>query len=124
MTTISATTDNAGNSGLKNVNVDEILYLEVESKTSTIMLVTLFKTYYTTGTLNYWTHVLNKSGHCFHAADRSCSVNISKIVAIEPKFKIAYFDYHDQSKRCMMSKGGMREVLEMLEQTHTSYQLQ
>lgn len=123
MIAISATLDIKGNSGIVTVPAEEIYYLGAESKSSMIILETASKTYYTPGTLAYWTHVLNKSGHNFHVADRSNSINISKIVEIDETFKIAYFDKNDRSKKCTMSSTGKREVMELLAQSNTSYVL-
>ncbi|OMF95037.1 LytTR family transcriptional regulator DNA-binding domain-containing protein [Paenibacillus sp. FSL R7-0333] len=121
--TISATLDEKGNSGIINVLVDEVYYLGVESRSSMILLETPSRTYYTPGTLNYWTHVLNRSGYHFHIADRSNSINISKIVEVDERYKIAFFDKHDRSKKCTMSSTGKREVMELLSQTNTPYVL-
>jgi len=116
----SVTENFHGSGGLVEVDIREVLSLGVDSKTSTIVIQTRNATYYTSGTLRYWTHVLNSSGYHFLIADRNNSINISKIVMIDKYQKIAYFDLNDHSISCTMSKSGLGEVLGMLEETNTT----
>lgn len=116
----SVTRDIQGNTGLTNVNIEEVLYLGVDSRTSTIIVNTRKEVYYTTGTLKYWTHLLNSDGYHFIAADRTFSVNVCKIVMINKIDKLAYFDLNDLSKHCTLSKSGLKEVIAKLNLINTS----
>ena len=116
----SVTKDFHGSTGLIEINIEEALYLGVDSKTSTIIVNTRRDVYFTTGTLRYWTHVLNSSGYHFIVADRTSSVNVSKIVMIDKNLKIAYFDLNDLTCRCTLSKSGYYEVVTTLNQIQAS----
>ncbi|WP_438494980.1 LytTR family transcriptional regulator DNA-binding domain-containing protein [Paenibacillus sp. IHBB 3054] len=115
---ISATKDIEGYSGLTAVKGEDILFLAIESRAGVIILHTLNSIYYTTGTLKYWTKVLNASGYCFMLADRNNSINISNIVEINKLLKVAYFEPAGvrtrTSKFSTMSKSGLNEVLHLM----------
>lgn len=117
---ISATRDPEGNSGITSVRVEDILYLGVDSRSAIIIIETIQQTYYTTGTLRYWTHVLNKTGYNFLLADRNNSIQVPKIVEVNELTKIAYFDINDKSKYCTMSRSGLKEVLGIITKLNTS----
>lgn len=47
------------------VRGEDIIFLGTDSSSSIILLHTLDSVFYTTGTLKYWTRVLNASGYTF-----------------------------------------------------------
>ncbi|MBW4085808.1 LytTR family transcriptional regulator DNA-binding domain-containing protein [Paenibacillus sp. S150] len=116
MCIISATKDVEGRSGLVSVSGDDIIFLGTDSSSSIILLHTLSSVFYTTGTLKYWTRVLNASGYTFYLADRNNSINIRNIAEINNLLKIAYFERErtKDSKYCTMSKSGIKKVCQLV----------
>ncbi|UQZ33209.1 hypothetical protein C2I18_06345 [Paenibacillus sp. PK3_47] len=121
MCIISATRDLEGRSGLVSVKAEDIIFLGTESSASIILLHTVDSVYYTTGTLKYWTRVLNASGYTFYLADRNNSINIRNIVEINTFLKIAYFERErtKNSKYCTMSKSGLKKVCQLVGETNS-----
>ncbi|OKP97760.1 LytTR family transcriptional regulator DNA-binding domain-containing protein [Paenibacillus sp. P46E] len=122
MCIISATKDVEGRSGLVPVRGDDIIFLGTDSSSSTILLHTLDSVFYTTGTLKYWTRVLNASGYTFYLADRNNSINIQNIVEINNLLKVAYFERErtNDSKYCTMSKSGIKKVCQLVRESKSS----
>ncbi len=122
MSIISATKDLEGQSGLVPVRGEDIIFLGTDSSSSIILLHTLDSVFYTTGTLKYWTRVLNASGYTFYLADRNNSINIHNIVEINSLLKVAYFERErtKDSKYCTMSKSGIKKVCQLVGELNTS----
>ncbi|MFP4978782.1 LytTR family transcriptional regulator DNA-binding domain-containing protein [Paenibacillus sp. CN-4] len=107
---LSVTPDMEGDAGMVQLPLDKVLFLGVNGRSGIILVHTLTDVFYTTGTLKYWTHVLNQSGYDFVLADRNNSINLRNIYDINPILKLAYFDKDDRSKFCTMSSSGLKEV--------------
>ena len=112
MTIISVTRDPAGNSGLISIDADEILMLEYSSKEDRIILHTTDHSFFTMGTLKYWTDALNGTGYKYALVDRGNSLNLEKVVLLDKTYNLAFFesDIHSQSKRCMIASQRFKEV--------------
>ncbi|AIQ69510.1 LytTR family DNA-binding domain-containing protein [Paenibacillus graminis] len=112
MVILSVTKDHAGKRGLYPLPVEDILYLRFSSKYRCVVVTTAVREYYTTGTLNYWTEVINNSGFRFSLADRTASINLMKVVQVDRFSKTAFFD---GDEKCMLSEKGyktlMKEIL-------------
>ncbi|MCL6601667.1 MAG: LytTR family transcriptional regulator DNA-binding domain-containing protein [Paenibacillus sp.] len=117
MKSLSVTKDLDGLSGIVQLNIDDIAFLEFDSRSGKIFIHTIEdRIFYTVGSLKYWTMVLNNSGYRFFVADRNNAVHIDKIVEMNGLLKVAYFQTNrtNASKHCTMSKSGYKEVSELL----------
>ncbi|WP_410514996.1 LytTR family DNA-binding domain-containing protein [Paenibacillus sp. BR2-3] len=117
MATITVTRDPAGISGIFSINVDEILMLEYSRREDRIVVHTEDNSFFTVGTLKYWTDALNGSGHKFAMVDRGNSLNLEKVVRIDETFNVAYFEdaIDSNSKRCMIARHRIKEVKNALD---------
>jgi len=116
MNCLSVTKDENGYSGLVQLNIADIAFLE--SRTGKILIHTIHNdTFYTVGSLKYWTQVLNSTGFSFFIADRNNSVHMDNIVEMNGFLKVAYFERNrgNTSKHCTMSKSGYKEVSMLLD---------
>ncbi|MGG1618262.1 LytTR family transcriptional regulator DNA-binding domain-containing protein [Paenibacillus sp. NRS-1781] len=78
--------------GLIVIPVPDICYGEYDSSIERIKIHTHKHTFYTTGSLIYWTTILNNSGYNFHKADRYHMINVDNIVEMDSKLRYVYFD--------------------------------
>ncbi|MNI34611.1 LytTr DNA-binding domain protein [compost metagenome] len=113
MSTLSVTSDIAGNSGFINVPINKVWYLVHSSSANRIVVHTRDQEYYLMGPLSYWTFVINNTGFRFTEGDRSASVNLDNVVRVNEVFKMAYFD--DGKNGCMLSSKGYAELKKQLE---------
>jgi len=117
MNSLSVTKDPDGLQGLVLLSIDDIAFLEFDSRLCKIVIHTIHNdVFYTVGSLKYWTQVLNSTGYRFFVADRNNSVHIDNIVEMNGLLKLAYFEENrtSASKQCTMSKSGYNEVSELL----------
>ncbi|MGE7052951.1 LytTR family transcriptional regulator DNA-binding domain-containing protein, partial [Paenibacillus glucanolyticus] len=94
---LTVTRDIEGESGIVNLKVSDILFLEWSTRAERVVVHTRVGEYYMTGILKYWTSVLNNSGFTFRVVDRNSAVNVNQIEMLDSNLKIAYFDTHDLS---------------------------
>ncbi|MDQ0193975.1 LytTR family transcriptional regulator DNA-binding domain-containing protein [Paenibacillus wynnii] len=117
MKCLSVTKDQNGLSGIVQLNIDDIAFLEFDSRSGKIFIHTIDNNiFYTVGSLKYWTEVLNNTGYRFFVADRNNSVHIDNIVEMNGFLKVAYFERNrtENSRQCTMSKSGYKEVSQLL----------
>ncbi|MCC3376869.1 LytTR family transcriptional regulator DNA-binding domain-containing protein [Cohnella sp. REN36] len=88
---LSVTRDQEGKTGLLNVSIDDVLYLESDFE-KWVRVHTRDEHFYIAGTLIYWTHAFQASGHAFQKVDRNIVVHEPKIKRLDPVFAMAYFD--------------------------------
>lgn len=105
MISISVTRDVDGDSGIVNLKVADILFLEWNTKYERVIVHTKEEVFFTPGTLKYWAGTLNNSGFKFRIVDRNNAVNVDRIVRLDSVFKKAYFeaDVRKNSKCCTMA---------------------
>ncbi|KGE19198.1 LytTR family transcriptional regulator DNA-binding domain-containing protein [Paenibacillus wynnii] len=123
MKCLSVTKDQNGLSGIVQLNIDDIAFLEFDSRSGKIFIHTIDNNiFYTVGSLKYWTEVLNNTGYRFFVADRNNSVHIDNIVEMNEFLKIAYFERNrtENSSQCTMSKSGYKEVSQLLDNRKSS----
>ncbi|AHV98027.1 LytTR family transcriptional regulator DNA-binding domain-containing protein [Paenibacillus sabinae] len=116
MALLSVTKDVGGKSGITNIEIGDILMLSYSKSIDRVLVHTAETIYYTIGTLTFWNEVLNNSGHNFSLVDRSNSLNLDKVVILDPTFKVAYFESNitPKSKRCIIAGYRFNEVKKSL----------
>lgn len=103
------------------VDIGSIIYIQRE-KEFVVFRTIDGKSYYSMGTLKHWTYVFINTGFEFYICDRNSSVNINKIVGMNPLTKHAYFN-SDQSPnrlKCTMSQSGYMDVSKLLRERQAS----
>ncbi|WP_411829324.1 LytTR family transcriptional regulator DNA-binding domain-containing protein [Paenibacillus kribbensis] len=87
------------------IAVNDILFGEYDGSIERIKIHTHARTFYTTGSLIYWTTVLNNSGYNFLKADRYHMINVDNIVKLDSKLRYVYFDEQptEESVVCKMA---------------------
>ncbi|MNP28724.1 hypothetical protein D3C76_1217080 [compost metagenome] len=81
---LSVSRDIEGESGIVSLQGEDIIFLEWSGKLARILVHTIDQTYYTMGTMKYWSTVLNSSGYRFDIVDRNNAVNVDKIKRLDP----------------------------------------
>lgn len=116
MDILSVAKDIEGVSGLYQLPVTEIAYMEYQKTINRVVVHTPGKKYYTMGTLLFWQKALAANGHRFMWVDRTNVVNIDCIKVMDTIRHIAYFDTipSNGSKKCTFTNGRFVEVVERL----------
>lgn len=116
MALITVTRDPEGKSGIFNIDPGLILMLNFAMSSDKVTVHTAEDVYFMSGTLKYWSNVLNCSGYRFEIADRSNVMNLDKVKVLDKTLKIAYFDQTitSKSKRCMIASYRFKEVAEQI----------
>lgn len=117
--TLTVTRDVEGITGAIPLPIDRISFMEYEKPINRIIVHTLDETFYTVGTLKFWTNSIEGAGYDFVLADRNTAINISMIVQIDTGFRIAYFESASikGAKKCLLSGNGLTRVLENLDRS-------
>lgn len=116
MDILSVTKDIEGASGLYQLSVLKIAYMEYDKTINRVVVHTPEKIYYTMGTLKFFQKALAENGHRFMWVDRTFVVNIDCIKVMDTTRHIAYFDSNPNihSKKCTFTSGRFLEVMERL----------
>ncbi|WP_219838058.1 LytTR family transcriptional regulator DNA-binding domain-containing protein [Paenibacillus sp. R14(2021)] len=119
---LSLSKDKDGKLGLMQVEINQILFALYDGIDNRIIVHTIEGTFYTMGTLKFFTESLNATGYHFRICDRNSTVNVDRIVYLEPNSKMAFFEWPttSKSKRCAISGENFRKLIKELPGTHTS----
>lgn len=106
-------TDNEEGEGIKQIKVEDILYMQFDSRLS-IAVHTEQKQYIAVGPLRFWEAAFEKASLNFMRVDRGVLANVDKIIIVDKDFKLAYFDSitEKETKRCTMSSAGYKTFRE------------
>ncbi|AOZ91281.1 LytTR family transcriptional regulator DNA-binding domain-containing protein [Paenibacillus crassostreae] len=109
---LSVTKDIEGESGIVSLDGKDIIFLEWSGRLARLLVHTLDHTYYTMGTMKYWTTVLNNSDYRFEIVDRNNAVNVDRIKRLDPILCKAYFEdnLNKNSKYCTMAINRYRKL--------------
>lgn len=112
MGTIVVTRDIEALSGLVNLSIQDIAFMEYARKIDRVIVHTVDSMYYMMGTLKYWQTALDNSGYNFVTVDRTNVVNMDKIVLLDEVYHVAYFEENitDRSKRCTFTNINFKKV--------------
>ncbi|OBZ08031.1 LytTR family transcriptional regulator DNA-binding domain-containing protein [Bacillus sp. FJAT-26390] len=99
---LSVTSCPDGLSGIYNLSVDAVNYMEGDSAQRRVVIYTLTDVFYMPGSIKFWQTALNNSGYAFADIDRNILVNSANVKLLDSDKKEAYFDYEikKQSQRC------------------------
>ncbi len=113
---LTVTKDVSGESGLCNLEVDKIIYLEAISEKKIVVVHTLEDKFYTMGTLKYWELALNHSGYNFGLVHRDLSVNLQNVQVMDKRRKNIYFEQQvrKNSKMCPIASHRFNELLSLV----------
>jgi len=102
---LTVTRDIEGESGIVNLNRNDIIFLESRKPIQRVAVHTEREEFYLPGTLKYWATTLNSSGESYRIVDRNIAVNIDKIVLMDSLQKRAYFsdEVKKTSKYCTLA---------------------
>jgi DNA-binding LytR/AlgR family response regulator len=102
-------TDNEEGEGLKQIKVEDILYMQFDNRLS-IAVHTENNHYIAVGPLRFWESAFEKAGLNFMRVDRGVLANVDKIKVVDKDFKLAYFDTNIEKeiKSCTMSSSGYK----------------
>jgi len=95
---LSVTLDIEGKSGISNLPVGDVLFLQCDFVSKWITVHTLDEQYFIPGTLVYWTEALQQGGYQFEKVDRNIVVHIPKICKMDRYFARAYFEIETTSR--------------------------
>lgn len=95
--TINVNTDPACKSGFKTLNICDIRYMIANtSKKHMVIHAVDGSTYYTIGSVSYWSSIMTSSKYDFIRADRSIIANVARIVYMDKAYNKAFFDVGKQ----------------------------
>jgi hypothetical protein len=102
--------------GLIPIPVTSIFFGEYDSSIDRIKIHTHKNTFYMTGTLIYWTTILNNSGYNLMKVDRYHMINVDNIVKMDSDLRYVYFeeDPTEDSKICKMAYHKFHKVSQEL----------
>lgn len=125
MDILSVAKDIEGSSGLYQLPVLEIAYMEYQKTINRVVVHTPEKKYYSMGTLVFWQSGLAANGHRFMWVDRTNVVNIDCIKLMDTVRHIAYFDAVPckTSKKCTFTSGRFNEVLERIGESKSVHKI-
>ncbi|RKP49841.1 hypothetical protein D7Z26_18585 [Cohnella endophytica] len=95
---LTVTLDIEGKSGISNLPVRDILFLQFDFISRWITVHTLDGQFFIPGTLIYWTEALKKGGYQFEKVDRNIVVHVPKICKMDRFFAKAYFEIETTSR--------------------------
>lgn len=95
---LTVTMDVEGQSGISNLSVDDILFLQFDYDSKWVTVHTLDGQYFIPGTLVYWAEALKNGGYQFEKVDRNVVVHIPKICKMDRYFVKAYFEMETTSR--------------------------
>ena len=103
---LTVTRDIEGKSGISNLPVRDILFLQSDLTSKWIAVHTLDDQFYIPGTLIYWTEALKQGGYQFEKVDRNIVVHVPRICKMDRIFVKAYFELEttSQSKSITLSQ--------------------
>jgi hypothetical protein len=115
---LSVTRDNDGDSGLINLLVNDVLFLEFDIIKKKVWAHTLNNRFFMPGTLSYWTKALTNSGYDFMMVDRNILVQFPKIKRLNHVLRYAYFEYEIRynSKKVTLAHKRYKEITAMNKQ--------
>lgn len=121
MSTLTVAKNVNGTSGLYNLPIDAVAYIEYSTKIDRVIVHTVDSCYYMCGTLKFWQAALEGSGYRFLLVDRTNVVNVDNIVILDDQYNIAYFESNitPNSKRCTFTKIRYNEVKKLIMSTQT-----
>lgn len=116
METLTVTRDVDGNRGLEFLPIRKIAYMEYLKNINRVVVHTTNQEFYLMGTLQYWQRALEMSGYNFVFLDRGNVVNLDKIVLLDAKYHVAYFEENisKESKRCTLTSIKFKEIQQSL----------
>jgi len=112
---LTVSRDIEGESGIVNLRVHDILFMEFSIPADRVVVHTMEEQFYMNGTLKYWSGMLSASGYTFRNVDRNL-VNVDRIMLIDSVYKKAYFEPEIQkgSKCCTMAFKRYNKIKEEL----------
>ncbi|PQP86292.1 hypothetical protein CPT76_31990 [Paenibacillus sp. AR247] len=112
---LTVSRDIEGESGIVNLRVHDILFMEFSIPADRVVVHTMEEQFYMNGTLKYWSGMLSASGYTFRNVDRNL-VNVDRIMLIDSVYKKAYFEpeIHKGSKCCTMAFKRYNKIKEEL----------
>ena len=115
---LAVTRDAEGKTGLINLSVSEILYLEFDMTEKWVFVHTLEDRFYISGNLSYWAEALKAVGFGFEKVDRNVVVHLQKIKRLDRVFAYAFFEYEVQknSKKVTLAQKHVKKVLSMVDE--------
>lgn len=116
MDIFSVTNGIDGETGLIQLPLSDIAYMEFERAVNRVLVHTPNQIYYVMGTLQYWQKAIEAAGHRFLWVDRTYVVNIDRIRYMDPVRHIAYFEETPtkESKSCTLTNIRFGEILNKL----------
>ncbi|MFC5653515.1 LytTR family DNA-binding domain-containing protein [Paenibacillus solisilvae] len=116
MRKLSVSRDIDGKHGFILVDISEIIYIEYDGIVNRVYVHTINDVFYTMGTLKYFVEGLNASGFDFKLVDRNSAVHMDKIVRLDQKLKMAFFELEitKKSKCCTIANRNFPEVVRSL----------
>jgi len=114
---LAVTRDTEGKTGLINLPVSEVLFLEFDMTVKWVIVHTLQDQFFVAGNLTYWVESLKAKGFDFEKVDRNVVVHMPKIKRIDRSFAYAYFEYEvgKDSKRITLAQKYFKKVLSMVD---------
>jgi|HigsolmetaGSP12D_1036236.scaffolds.fasta_scaffold00095_18 DNA-binding LytR/AlgR family response regulator len=111
---LSVSRDIDGKTGIVNLSVTDVLFLEYDLTTKKVWVHTLRDRYYIPGTLSFWAEALRAGGYDFRKVDRNIVVQVPKIKVMDRTFKYAYFEdpVREKSKRITLSQTYFKKIAE------------
>jgi DNA-binding LytR/AlgR family response regulator len=109
---LSVTKDFDGKTGIINIPVEDVLFLEYDFLEKRVWAHTSGEQYYIPGTLIYWAEALRTGGYDFKKVDRNVVVQVPKITILDRMLKCAYFEstIRKDSKRITLSHTYFKEL--------------
>lgn len=116
MRRLSVTRDIDGKLGFNLVDIRDIIYIEYDGIINRMYVHTIDDVFYTMGTLKYFVESFNACGFDFKLVDRNSAVHMDKIVRLDQKLKMAFFELEitKKSKCCTIANRNFPEVVRCL----------
>jgi len=120
---LSVTEDPKGKSGLINVDISDVCYIQFDGFKRILEVHTIDKKYYMPGSLTFWIESLGNSKDVFfRSVDRNSLLNMERIARLDRITKVAYFDTEitGNSKYCPIAWHKFEQISELIKGSNPS----